>query len=106
MDIYLTATSRPSAAVSDSAIENTTNIINYEVHYINCTLYVELYLDTVKGGDCEGLDILGDTIENSSVYLFPFIIEYSMIGGQLDKTHKKVFSGRTTKVRLTSPPPD
>jgi len=33
--------------------------------------------------ECEGLDILGDTIENSSVYLFPFIIEYSMIGGHI-----------------------
>lgn len=36
-----------------------------------------------EGGDCEGLDILGDTIENSSVYLFPFIIEYSMIGAHI-----------------------
>jgi hypothetical protein len=26
------------------------------------------------------VDILGNTIESSSIYLFPFIIEYSMIG--------------------------
>jgi Otopetrin len=40
---------------------------------------------------CEKVDILGNTIENSSIYLFPFIIEYSMIGRQpLDGI---VFSG-------------
>jgi len=33
--------------------------------------------------DCEKVDILGDTIENSSVYLFPFIIEFSMIGAHI-----------------------
>jgi hypothetical protein len=35
----------------------------------------------VQAGDvCEKVDILGNTIESSSIYLFPFIIEYSMIG--------------------------
>ena len=33
--------------------------------------------------DCEKVDILGDTIENSAVYLFPFIIEFSMIGAHI-----------------------
>ena len=32
---------------------------------------------------CDKVDILGDTIENSSVYLFPFIIEFSMIGAHI-----------------------
>ena len=32
---------------------------------------------------CEKVDILGNTIESSSIYLFPFIIEYSMIGAPL-----------------------
>jgi len=36
-----------------------------------------------EADECEGLDILGDTIENSSIYLFPFLIEYSMIGGHI-----------------------
>lgn len=30
--------------------------------------------------DCIHIDIIGNTIQNSSVYLFPFIIEYSIIG--------------------------
>ena len=34
-------------------------------------------------GHCSKVDILGDTIENSSVYLFPFIIEFSMIGAHI-----------------------
>ena len=32
---------------------------------------------------CDKVDILGDTIEKSSVYLFPFIIEFSMIGAHI-----------------------
>lgn len=32
---------------------------------------------------CEKIDILGDTIENCGVYLFPFIIEFSMIGAHI-----------------------
>ena len=29
---------------------------------------------------CERIEIIGEAIENSSVYLYPFIIEYSIIG--------------------------
>ena len=29
---------------------------------------------------CPSIEIIGDTMENASVYLFPFIIEYSIIG--------------------------
>ena len=32
---------------------------------------------------CEKIDILGDTVENSGTYLFPFIIEFSMIGSHI-----------------------
>ena len=35
------------------------------------------------GEECKKVDILGNTIENSSVYLFPFIIEFSMIGAHI-----------------------
>lgn len=31
-------------------------------------------------GHCERIQIIGEAIENSSVYLYPFIIEYSIIG--------------------------
>ncbi|XP_040580037.1 proton channel OtopLc isoform X2 [Lepeophtheirus salmonis] len=34
----------------------------------------------VPENECEKLDIIGDTFEHSSIYLFPFIIEYSIIG--------------------------
>ena len=48
-------------------------------------VYTSLQLiNLIKVGKCENLDILGDTIESCSVYLFPFIIEYSMIGGIYD----------------------
>lgn len=30
--------------------------------------------------DCKKLEIIGDAAATSSVYLFPFIIEYSIIG--------------------------
>ncbi len=36
--------------------------------------------DNVTGGDCKRIQIIGDTVEHISVYLFPFIIEYSIIG--------------------------
>ena len=29
---------------------------------------------------CERIEIIGEAIEDSSVYLYPFIIEYSIIG--------------------------
>ena len=29
---------------------------------------------------CQRIHIIGETIENSSIYLYPFIIEYSIIG--------------------------
>ena len=29
---------------------------------------------------CERVKIIGDAMENSSAYLFPFIVEYSIIG--------------------------
>jgi len=35
---------------------------------------------TIHNEDCIHMDIIGNTIQNSSVYLFPFIIEYSIIG--------------------------
>ena len=37
---------------------------------------------TEKDG-CEKFDILGHTIEHSSIYLFPFIIEFSIIGAHI-----------------------
>lgn len=35
---------------------------------------------TFRNYDCLKEEIIGDTMENSSVYLFPFMIEYSIIG--------------------------
>ena len=32
---------------------------------------------------CERVKIIGDAMENSSAYLFPFIIEYSIIGSHV-----------------------
>ena len=32
---------------------------------------------------CDRVEILSETIENSSLYLFPFIIEFSMIGAHI-----------------------
>ena len=40
-------------------------------------------LTDTDGMNCKKVDILGDTIKNSSVYLFPFIIEFSMIGAHI-----------------------
>ena len=37
------------------------------------------HTSNVTDADCIEIDILGNTIEESSVYLFPFIIEFSMI---------------------------
>ena len=32
---------------------------------------------------CERVKIIGDAMENSSAYLFPFIVEYSIIGSHV-----------------------
>jgi len=53
-----------------------------------------------QADECQGLDILGDTIENSSVYLFPFIIEYSMIGGHIIYNMWKNVGRRPTFVMI------
>lgn len=63
-----------SEEFSNSVSESTKR--HFKVHATNTSQHQVL-------SSCEGLDILGDTIKNSSVYLFPFIIEYSMIGGHI-----------------------
>ena len=30
--------------------------------------------------DCERIEIIGEAMEHASIYLYPFIIEYSIIG--------------------------
>jgi len=56
--------------------------------------------NSTQSDACQGLDILGDTIENSSVYLFPFIIEYSMIGGHIIYNMWKNVGRRPTFVMI------
>ena len=55
------------------------------VFCILCKKYFHVLLGHSLGlaSHCDKVDILGDTIENSSVYLFPFIIEFSMIGAHI-----------------------
>lgn len=37
-------------------------------------------LDHLAHPKCQRIEIIGEAIESSSVYLYPFIIEYSIIG--------------------------
>ena len=46
---------------------------------MQCVIFTDHSLDT----RCDRVEILSETIENSSLYLFPFIIEFSMIGAHI-----------------------
>ena len=63
-------------------VHNRKNPNNDKAISTNASLAVET--EDVNGLDhlahCERIEIIGEAIEDSSVYLYPFIIEYSIIG--------------------------